>query len=233
MKRLLILLVILQSIVIVVGGIYVYNAFIKSQKDETNKEVVDIRKKLELPNYTKEDTIQQKQKNLDTLPKKVKTDTTQSKISKVELSLDTPTNLSQLPQPPQVSETPQVQKEEKKSNPTDIKVDVNIGNIDIPKIGSEIGGGFSVSGALAVQQAYEDMHDLNKTIQLANEILKNNPNDQVAQKYKKLAELEIMANDALNRGDRQSALNYFYQMQAIDPNNKWARRGIMKIMSGN
>lgn len=88
-------------------------------------------------------------------------------------------------------------------------------------------------GSLAVQQAYEEMHDLNKTIQLANEVLKTNPNDQVAQKYKKLAELEIMANDALNRGDRQSALNYFYQMQAIDPNNKWAKKGIMKIMSGS
>lgn len=150
MKRLLIFLVILQAIVIIVGGIYVYNAFIRNKKEEADKEVVDIRKKLELPNYTKKDTIQQKQKHLDTLPKKVKVDTTQiqSKLSTPELSPDTSKSIS-LPQPPhpqQVSETPQLQKEEKKSSPTDIKVDVNIGNIDIPKIGSEIGSGFSASG---------------------------------------------------------------------------------------
>jgi len=235
MKRLLIILIFIQTLIIIGGGFYVYNNFIKKQQDE-NKEVVDIRKELELPKPTKkveyEISTQTKKEKKDTVINKTITipETTSINITQTNqidqtINIDTTSKTIQ----PQI---PEVKKEEQKPNPTDIKVDVNIGKIDIPKVGPEIGGGISASGTLALQQAYEEQHDLNKTIQIANDILKSNPNDQIAQKYKKLAELEIMANDALNKGDRQTALNYFYQMQSIDPDNKWAKKGIMKIMSG-
>ncbi|MEO0151986.1 MAG: hypothetical protein ABIL52_08370 [candidate division WOR-3 bacterium] len=235
MKKLLILILIVQSIIIVVGGFYVYKNYIVKEKELEKKEPVEtiIREKLELPSVKEEENV----KNKMGVVKEQKETT----FNKLETKIDTPMLTQPLPQnipmdtaksltQPQVPEIKEVK--ETKTNPTDIKVNVDIGKIDIPKVGPEVGGGVSVSGALAIQQAYEELHDLNKTIQLANEMLKSNPNDQTAQKYKKLAELEIMANEALSKGDRQSALNYFYQMQSIDPNNKWARKGIMKIMSG-
>ncbi len=230
MKKLLIFIIIVQSLVIVGGGFYIYKNYLIKNDNFEKKEPVEnlIREKLEIEKTPK---VEMKESKLE--GKKIsnteKVETLFMKSNpKDTLVIDTPKTL---PQVPMVEEKEAKEVKEEKS-PTDIKVNVDINNIDIPKIGPEIGGGISASGSLALQQAYEEAHDLNKTIQLANEILKTNPNDQTAQKYKKLAELEIMANEALNKGDRQSALNYFYQMQSIDPNNKWARKGIMKIMSG-
>lgn len=229
MKRFLIILLIIQTIIIIGGGFYIYKNYISKPKQET---VIDIRKEFELPRETatknkniREEKQSQKSEKLIT---QNQTPDTTNKTLKPETTI---TNISQI-QVPQVEEVKQEKVEEKPKNPSDIKVDVDISKIDIPKINSELSGGFSASGALALQQAYEEEHNLNKTIQIANDILKSNPNDQLAQKYKKLAELEIMAIDALNKGDRQSALNYYYQMQSIDPDNKWAKKGIMKIMSG-
>ena len=220
MKRFLIILSIIQTIIIIGGGFYVYKNYISKPKQET---IIDIRKELELP---KETSI---------ISKNIKEEKQVIKSEKSIIENQTIiTNVIQTQVP--IPEQPTEKVEEKPKNPTnltDIKVDIDISKIDIPKVGTELLGGFSASGSLALQQAYEEEHNLNKTIQIANDILKSNPNDQLAQKYKKLAELEIMAIDALNKGDRQSALNYYYQMQSIDPNNKWAKKGIMKIMSGD
>ena len=229
MKRFLIILLIIQTIIIIGGGLYVYKNYISKPKQET---VIDIRKELELPKETTTKSENVKQEKQITKSEKLitqnQTPDTTNKVLKPETTI---TNINQI-QVPQVQEVKQEKIEEKPKNPTDIKVDVDISKIDVPKISPELSGGFSASGTLALQQAYEEEHNLNKTIQIANDILKSNPNDQLAQKYKKLAELEIMAMDALNKGDRQSALNYYYQMQSIDPDNKWAKKGIMKIMSG-
>lgn len=220
MKRFLIILSIIQTIIIIGGGFYIYKNYISKPKQET---IIDIRKELELP---KETSI---------ISKNIKEEKQVIKSEKSIIKNQTIiTNViqTQVPIPEQPTEKVE-EKPKNPTNPTDIKVDVDISKIDIPKVGTELLGGFSASGSLALQQAYEEEHNLNKTIQIANDILKSNPNDQLAQKYKKLAELEIMAIDALNKGDRQSALNYYYQMQSIDPNNKWAKKGIMKIMSGD
>jgi tetratricopeptide (TPR) repeat protein len=232
MKRFLIILSIIQTIIIIGGGFYIYKNYISKPKQET---IIDIRKEFELPKETSiisKNIKEEKQviKSEKSIIKNQTIDTT-NKIQKPETTI---TNVIQTQVP--IPEQPTEKVEEKPKNPTsltDIKVDVDIPKIDIPKVGTELLGGFSASGSLALQQAYEEEHNLNKTIQIANDILKSNPNDQLAQKYKKLAELEIMAIDALNKGDRQSALNYYYQMQSIDPNNKWAKKGIMKIMSGD
>lgn len=228
MKRFLIILLIIQTIIIIGGGFYVYKNYISKPKQET---VIDIRKEFELPKETltiSKNIKEEKQtiKSEKSIIQNQTIDTTNK-----SLKLETTVNVNQI-QVPQVQEVKQEKTEEKPKNPSDIKVDVDVSKIDIPKINPELSGGFSASGSLALQQAYEEEHNLNKTIQIANDILKSNPNDQLAQKYKKLAELEIMAIDALNKGDRQSALNYYYQMQSIDPDNKWAKKGIMKIMSG-
>jgi tetratricopeptide (TPR) repeat protein len=220
MKRFLIILLIIQTIIIVGGGFYIYKNYISKPKQET---IIDIRKELELP------------KEMSIISKNIKEEKQVIKSEKSIIENQTIiTNViqTQVPIPEQPTEKVE-EKPKNPTNPTDIKVDVDISKIDIPKVGTELLGGFSASGSLALQQAYEEEHNLNKTIQIANDILKSNPNDQLAQKYKKLAELEIMAIDALNKGDRQSALNYYYQMQSIDPNNKWAKKGIMKIMSGD
>ncbi|MFZ8845787.1 MAG: hypothetical protein ACO2O6_01130 [Candidatus Hydrothermia bacterium] len=216
----MIILLIIQTIIIVGGGFYIYKNYISKPKQET---IIDIRKELELP------------KEMSIISKNIKEEKQVIKSEKSIIENQTIiTNViqTQVPIPEQPTEKVE-EKPKNPTNPTDIKVDVDISKIDIPKVGTELLGGFSASGSLALQQAYEEEHNLNKTIQIANDILKSNPNDQLAQKYKKLAELEIMAIDALNKGDRQSALNYYYQMQSIDPNNKWAKKGIMKIMSGD
>ncbi len=228
MKRFLIILLIIQTIIIIGGGFYIYKNYIIKPKQET---VIDIRKEFELPKETliTSKNIEEKKHTIKSEKPALEhqiIDTT-NKISKPETTI----NVNQI-QVQQVQEIKQEKIEEKPKNPSDIKVDVDISKVDIPKINPELSGGFSASGSLALQQAYQEEHNLNKTIQIANDILKSNPNDQLAQKYKKLAELEIMAIDALNRGDRQSALNYYYQMQSIDPDNKWAKKGIMKVMSG-
>ncbi len=226
MKRFLIILLIIQTIIIIGGGFYVYKNYISKPKQET---VIDIRKELELPKETtKSENIKEQSVKSEKLITQNQTTDTTNKVLKPETTI---TNINQI-QFPQVEEVKQEKVEEKPKNPSDIRVDVDISKIDIPKVNPELSGGFSASGTLALQQAYEEEHNLNKTIQIANDILKSNPNDKLAQKYKKLAELEIMALDALNKGDRQSALNYYYQMQSIDPDNKWAKKGIMKIMSG-
>mgnify|MGYP000067783490 FL=1 len=228
MKRFLIILLIIQTIIIIGGGFYIYKNYISKPKQET---VIDIRKEFELPKETL--TISKNIKEEKQTIKSEKSIIQNQTIDTTNKSLkpETTVNVNQI-QVPQVQEVKQEKTEEKPKNPSDIKVDVDVSKIDIPKINPELSGGFSASGSLALQQAYEEEHNLNKTIQIANDILKSNPNDQLAQKYKKLAELEIMAIDALNKGDRQSALNYYYQMQSIDPDNKWAKKGIMKIMSG-
>mgnify|MGYP000153287823 CR=1 FL=1 len=229
MKRFLIILLIIQTIIIIGGGFYIYKNYISKPKQET---VIDIRKEFELPKETL--TISKNIKEEKQTIKSEKSIIQNQTIDTTNKSLkpETTVNVNQI-QVPQVQEVKQEKTEEKPKNPSDIKVDVDVSKIDIPKINPELSGGFSASGSLALQQAYEEEHNLNKTIQIANDILKSNPNDQLAQKYKKLAELEIMAIDALNKGDRQSALNYYYQMQSIDPDNKWAKKGIMKIMSGS
>ncbi len=229
MKRFLIILSIIQTTIIIGGGFYIYKNYISKPKQET---IIDIRKELELPkempiiskNIKEEKQVIKSEKSII----KNQTIDTTHKIQKPETTI---TNVIQTQVP--IPEQPTEKVEEKPKNPIDIKVDVDISKIDIPKVGTELLGGFSASGSLALQQAYEEEHNLNKTIQIANDILKSNPNDQLAQKYKKLAELEIMAIDALNKGNRQLALSYYYQMQSIDPNNKWAKKGIMKIMSGD
>jgi len=228
MKRFLIILLIIQTIIIIGGGFYIYKNYISKPKQET---VIDIRKEFELPKETL--TISKNIKEEKQTIKSEKSIIQNQTIDTTNKSLkpETTVNVNQI-QVPQVQEVKQEKTEEKPKNPSDIKVDVDVSKIDIPKINPELSGGFSASGSLALQQAYEEEHNLNKTIQIANDILKSNPNDQLAQKYRKLAELEIMAIDALNKGDRQSALNYYYQMQSIDPDNKWAKKGIMKIMSG-
>jgi len=232
MKRFLIILLIIQTIIIIGGGFYIYKNYISKPKQET---IIDIRKELELPKETSiiSKNIKEEKRVIKSEKSIIKNQTidTTNKIQKPETTI---TNViqTQVPIPEQPTEKVE-EKPKNPTNPTDIKVDVDISKIDIPKINPELSGGFSASGSLALQQAYEEEHNLNKTIQIANDILKSNPNDQLAQKYKKLAELEAMAIDALNKGDRQSALNYYYQMQSIDPNNKWAKKGIMKIMSGD
>ncbi|MEO0223929.1 MAG: hypothetical protein ABIL76_02405, partial [candidate division WOR-3 bacterium] len=219
MKRFLIILLIIQTIIIIGGGFYVYKNYISKPKQET---VIDIRKELELPKETtKSENIKEQSVKSEKLITQNQTTDTTNKVLKPETTI---TNINQI-QFPQVEEVKQEKVEEKPKNPSDIRVDVDISKIDIPKVNPELSGGFSASGTLALQQAYEEEHNLNKTIQIANDILKSNPNDKLAQKYKKLAELEIMALDALNKGDRQSALNYYYQMQSIDPDNKWAKKG--------
>ncbi len=112
----------------------------------------------------------------------------------------------------------------------DISVDVE--NISVPDIQPELGGGISVSGTIALEEAYYQQHDLQKAQKLALDILKQNPNDPTAKKILKLIEYESKGNQALMRGDYSTALQYFQKMQEIDPNNKWAKKGIIRAQSG-
>jgi len=111
-------------------------------------------------------------------------------------------------------------------------IDVDIENISVPDIQPELGGGISVSGTIALEEAYYQQHDLQKAQKLALDILKQNPNDPTAKKILKLIEYESKGNQALNRGDYSTALQYFQKMQEIDPNNKWAKKGIIRAQSG-
>ncbi len=111
-------------------------------------------------------------------------------------------------------------------------IDIDVENISVPDIGGNLGSGISVSGTIALEEAYYREHDLQKAQKLALEILKKNPNDPTANKILKLIEYESRGNQALMKGDYSTALQYFQKMQEIDPNNKWAKKGIIRAQSG-
>ncbi len=111
-------------------------------------------------------------------------------------------------------------------------LNIDVENISIPEVQTELGGGISVSGTIALEEAYYKQHDLQKAQKLAMDILKQNPNDPTAKKILKLIEYESKGNQALMRGDYSTALQYFQKMQEIDPNNKWAKKGIIRAQSG-
>ncbi len=111
-------------------------------------------------------------------------------------------------------------------------LNIDVENISIPDIQTDLGGGISVSGTIALEEAYYKQHDLQKAQKLALDILKQNPNDPTAKKILKLIEYESKGNQALKRGDYSTALQYFQKMQEIDPNNKWAKKGIIRAQSG-
>ncbi|GEM_PF-1289166 len=111
-------------------------------------------------------------------------------------------------------------------------LDIDVDKINVPDIQPELGGGISISGTIALEEAYYKQHDLQKAQKLALDILKQNPNDPTAKKILKLIEYESKGNQALKRGDYSTALQYFQKMQEIDPNNKWAKKGIIRAQSG-
>ncbi len=111
-------------------------------------------------------------------------------------------------------------------------LNIDVENISVPDIDANLGSGISVSGTIALEEAYYREHDLQKAQRLALDILKKNPNDPTAKKILKLIEYESRGNQALMKGDYSTALQFFQKMQEIDPNNKWAKKGIIRAQSG-
>ncbi len=131
---------------------------------------------------------------------------------------------------PEAEKVDTVNTSESASSP---EVNVNVEEIQIPDINTELGGGgISISGTIALEQAYYEEHNLQKARKLARDILKSNPSDPTAKKILQLIELESKGNQALKAGDFQSAIMYFQKMQEMDPNNIWAKKGIIRAQSG-
>ena len=168
----------------------------------------------------------------------VPVDTMESTVSKTQKVSESPT----IPKPTsrKVEKKSKSKSKEEKSETAEVprreespEVKIDIGEITVPEITPQLeGGGISISGTIALEQVYYEKHDLKEAYRMAKDILRDNPSDPIANKILKLVELEKKANQALKRGDYGKAIFYFQKMQELDPDNIWAKKGIIKAQSG-
>ena len=92
--------------------------------------------------------------------------------------------------------------------------------------------GISVSLTILLEETYYKAHDLNKAQKIAMKLLSENPDNPIAKKILKLIEYEKLGYSALQDGNSTLAIQYFEKMQELDPNNKWAKKGIIKAQLG-
>ncbi|MEO0202714.1 MAG: FHA domain-containing protein [candidate division WOR-3 bacterium] len=116
---------------------------------------------------------------------------------------------------------------------SDIKLDIpEIGKFDIkPETQKPLISSGSVNFVLKLRELYEDKADLEGTISLANEILRDDPNNASAEFYIKIAQKEIQALQLEKEGRYKEALNIWSDILRLDPNNVRAKKAIVRLGS--
>ncbi len=234
-KKFVITILILVLLAIIAGsGLWIINSRAFEERSAYN--IADIENFLKLPEPEQANIIDSTRMNVIETPP---VESTMEEASAENAGIDTVTGITE--QPSQITETEsnppeefqEMESTETPENTVPPEVNVNVEEIEVPGIQPELGGGsISISGTIALEQAYYEEHDLQKAQKLARDILKNNPSDPTARKILQLIELESKGNQALKAGDFQTAIMYFQKMQEIDPNNIWAKKGIIRAQSG-
>jgi len=148
----------------------------------------------------------------------------QSKIETTTINLET-----------KIEEQPQL-KVPKTKEPTissDIKIDIpEIGKVDITIQKQEKTlEGVSLNYALKLKELYEDKGDLEGTIKLAMDILKEDPKNTSAEFYLQIAQKEVQAIQLEKEGRYKEALNLWSEILKLDQNNIRAKKAIIRLGS--
>ncbi len=148
----------------------------------------------------------------------------QSKIETTTINLET-----------KIEEQPQL-KVSKTKEPTissDIKIDIpEIGKVDITIQKQEKTlEGVSLNYALKLKELYEDKGDLEGTIKLAMDILKEDPKNTSAEFYLQIAQKEVQAIQLEKEGRYKEALNLWSEILKLDQNNTRAKKAIIRLGS--
>jgi tetratricopeptide (TPR) repeat protein len=148
----------------------------------------------------------------------------QSKIETTTINLET-----------KIEEQPQL-KVPKTKEPTissDIKIDIpEIGKVDITIQKQEKTlEGVSLNYALKLKELYEDKGDLEGTIKLAMDILKEDPKNTSAEFYLQIAKKEVQAIQLEKEGRYKEALNLWSEILKLDQNNIRAKKAIIRLGS--
>lgn len=148
----------------------------------------------------------------------------QSKIETTNINLEN-----------KIEEQPQL-KVPKTKEPTissDIKIDVpEIGKVDITTQKQEKTlEGVSLNYALKLKELYEDKGDLEGTIKLAMDILKEDPKNTSAEFYLQIAKKEVQAIQLEKEGRYKEALNLWSEILKLDQNNIRAKKAIIRLGS--
>lgn len=115
---------------------------------------------------------------------------------------------------------------------TDIKLDIpQLGNFEIKVEKQQLGFGGSLDMVMKLKELYQDKGDLEGTIKLANEILKNEPNNASAEFYLELAQRESRAIQLENEKRYKEAMEVWSSILKLDPNNIRAKRAVVRIGS--
>ncbi|MGC8894279.1 MAG: tetratricopeptide repeat protein [candidate division WOR-3 bacterium] len=77
-----------------------------------------------------------------------------------------------------------------------------------------------------LESTYRNAHDLDKTLSLANQILKMDPNNAKAAFYAKIVKTERKALAYEDSGEPAKALAEWKKILSWDPGNRWAQKGV-------
>ncbi len=77
-----------------------------------------------------------------------------------------------------------------------------------------------------LESAYRNAHDLDKTMSIANQILKMDPNNSKAALYIKIVKAERKALAYEDAGEPAKALAEWKKILSWDPGNRWAQKGV-------
>ena len=100
------------------------------------------------------------------------------------------------------------------------------------KPGTDISSGSSSSSSEVLklekdlESAYRNAHDLDKTISIANSILKMDPGNSKAALYTKMVKAERKAMAYEDAGEPEKALAEWKKILSWDPGNRWAQKGV-------
>ncbi|MCS7245955.1 MAG: FHA domain-containing protein [candidate division WOR-3 bacterium] len=115
---------------------------------------------------------------------------------------------------------------------SDIKIDVpQLGGFEIKPEKQKAGFSGSLDMVMRLKELYQDKGNLEETIKLANEILKNEPNNASAEFYLELAQRESRAIQLENEGRYKEAMEVWSSILKLDPNNIRAKKAVVRIGS--
>lgn len=77
-----------------------------------------------------------------------------------------------------------------------------------------------------LESAYRNAHDLDKTLSIANQILKMDPNNSKAALFTKIVKAERKALAYEDAGEPAKALAEWKKILSWDPGNRWAQKGV-------
>jgi len=151
-----------------------------------------------------------------------------TKIETTTINLET-----KIEEQPQLKISKKIPKTEDLTISSDIKINIpEIGKVDITTQKQEKAlEGTSLNYALKLKELYEDKGDLEGTIKLSMDILKEDPNNTSAEFYLKIAQKEVQAIQLEKEGRYKEALNLWSEILKLDHNNIRAKKAIIRLGS--